>query len=136
MRSTCSCWAAVWILQTFLAIVAGLYTRWFHGWALLAGWATAMLYGAIAAYNVTVPKTATRLVNGEAVTDVLGTRHFGGSLADFPFTDTKVYIALSALTINIIVSVAVTLVLRAGREGSGRGGRDDPGRLLLRQRSC
>ena len=29
----------VWILQTFPAIVFGLYTRWFHRWALLAGWA-------------------------------------------------------------------------------------------------
>ncbi len=31
----------VWILQTFPAIVAGLYTRWFHRWALLLGWAAA-----------------------------------------------------------------------------------------------
>jgi solute:Na+ symporter, SSS family len=29
----------VWILQTFPAIVFGLYTRWFHRWALVAGWA-------------------------------------------------------------------------------------------------
>ena len=29
----------VWILQTFPAIVVGLYTRWFHRWALLVGWA-------------------------------------------------------------------------------------------------
>ena len=27
----------VWILQTLLAIVVGLYTRWFHRWALLVG---------------------------------------------------------------------------------------------------
>ncbi len=37
----------VWILQTILAIVAGLYTRWFHRWALLAGWAAAMVYGTV-----------------------------------------------------------------------------------------
>lgn len=109
----------VWILQTFVAIVAGLYTRWFHKWALLTGWAAAMLYGTIAAYNVTVPKTATKLVDGKAVTEVLGTRHFGGSLANFPFTDTKVYIALSALTINIVISVVVTLVLRALKAPEG-----------------
>src|SRR6202042_190351 len=41
----------VWILQTFPSIVAGLYTRWFHRWALLAGWAAAMIYGTIVAYN-------------------------------------------------------------------------------------
>ncbi len=109
----------VWILQTFLAIVAGLYTRWFHKWALLTGWAAAMLYGTIAAYNVTVPKTATRLVDGEPVTETLGTRHFGGSLANFPFTDTKVYIALSALALNIAISVVLTLVLRALKAPEG-----------------
>ena len=27
----------VWILQTFPAIVIGLYTRWFHRWALVIG---------------------------------------------------------------------------------------------------
>ena len=35
----------IWILQTFPAIVFGLYTRWFHRWALLAGWAVGMVYG-------------------------------------------------------------------------------------------
>jgi SSS family solute:Na+ symporter len=47
------------------------------------------------------------------VSEVLGTRHFGGSLADFPFTDTKVYIALTALLINILVAVILTAILRA-----------------------
>ena len=28
----------VWILQIFPMLVAGLYTRWFHRWALLTGW--------------------------------------------------------------------------------------------------
>jgi len=72
----------VWILQTFLAIVAGLYTRWFHRWALLAGWAVAMIYGTVAAYQQ-APNPAV-------------TKHFGSSLAEFPFSHTKVYIALSA----------------------------------------
>ena len=35
----------IWILQTFPAIVFSLYTRWFHRWALLAGWAVGMVYG-------------------------------------------------------------------------------------------
>ena len=39
----------IWILQTFPAIVVGLYTRWFHRWALLAGWAVA--YGATALWG-------------------------------------------------------------------------------------
>ncbi len=35
----------VWILQTFPAVIFGLYTRWFHRWALLAGWAVGMVTG-------------------------------------------------------------------------------------------
>ena len=30
----------IWILQVFATIVFGLFTRWFHRWALLAGWLT------------------------------------------------------------------------------------------------
>jgi SSS family solute:Na+ symporter len=109
----------VWILQTFVAIVAGLFTRWFHRWALLAGWAVGMVYGTVTAYNVTVPKVQTKLVNGAPVSQVLGTRHFGGSLASFPFTDTKVYIALTALLLNLIVAVVLTLVFRAAKVAPG-----------------
>ncbi len=109
----------VWILQTFLAIVAGLFTRWFHKWALLAGWAVGMVYGTVTAYNVTVPNVVTTLVDGVATPVAHGTRHFGGSLAAFPFTDTKVYIALTALLLNVIVAVALTLVMRALNTPSG-----------------
>ena len=35
----------VWILQTLPAIVIGLYTRWLHRWALIAGWAVGMAVG-------------------------------------------------------------------------------------------
>jgi SSS family solute:Na+ symporter len=93
----------VWILQTFVAIVIGLYTRWFHRWALLAGWAAGMLYGTLAAYHQT-----------SAVT-----QHFGASLATFPYTHTKVYIAGSALVINLVVAVVLTLVLRAIKAPEG-----------------
>src|SRR5205807_8699457 len=48
----------IWILQTFPSIVAGLYTRWFHRWALLLGWAAAMAYGTIVAYNTPAPGVA------------------------------------------------------------------------------
>ena len=93
----------VWILQTFLAMVVGLYTRWLHRWALLAGWAVGMLYGTVAAYHQ----------NSAA------TKHFGGSLATFPYTHTKVYIAFSALVLNIVVAVVLTLVLRAVKAPAG-----------------
>ncbi|MDQ0753929.1 hypothetical protein QF034_008160 [Streptomyces africanus] len=39
----------IWILQTFPALVGGLFTRWFHRSALLAGWAVGMIYGTLAA---------------------------------------------------------------------------------------
>jgi SSS family solute:Na+ symporter len=110
----------VWILQTFVAIVAGLYTRWFHRWALLLGWAVAIVYGTVAAYQQTAPKTVVKLgANGEPVSSIAGTNHFASSLANFPFTSTKVYIALTALLINIVVSVVLTLLLRALRIPAG-----------------
>jgi solute:Na+ symporter, SSS family len=89
----------VWILQTFPALVGGLYTRWFHRGALLVGWAAGMIYGTWTAYQVPKP-------------GVPGT-HFGGPLAVVPFTDTKGYIALTAFAINLIVVVVVTAVLNA-----------------------
>jgi SSS family solute:Na+ symporter len=87
----------VWILQTLPAIVVGLYTRWFHRWALLAGWAVAMVYGTWTEYNVSSPVQ----------------KHFGGPLAEFPFTDTRVYVALTAFVLNLLVVIVGTLVLRA-----------------------
>jgi solute:Na+ symporter, SSS family len=93
----------VWILQTFLAIVAGLYTRWFHRWALLLGWAASIVYGTVMAYRQ----------------PSLVTKHFGSPLAIFPWTNTKVYIAISALCVNVVVAVVATLVLRMLRAPDG-----------------
>ncbi len=53
----------IWILQTFPALVGGLFTRWFHRWALIGGWAVGMVYGTVAAYGVASPTQ----------------KHFGGS---------------------------------------------------------
>ncbi|MGC4110195.1 MAG: sodium:solute symporter [Nocardioides sp.] len=89
----------VWILQTFPAIVVGLYTRWLHRWALLVGWAAAMVYGTWAAYGVSSPTQA----------------HFGGPLVSFPGTDTKFYIAGIAFLLNLVVTVVLTVVFRALR---------------------
>ena len=89
----------VWILQTFPTIVVGLYTRWFHRWALLVGWAVGMAYGTWLAYGVAVP--------GDPGS------HFGGPLVLFPGTETKVYIGVVAILVNLVISVVLTLVLRA-----------------------
>ena len=93
----------VWILQTILSIVAGLYTRWLHRWALLLGWATAMVYGTVAAYHQSSAST----------------KHFGSSLATFPWTHVKVYVAVTALVVNVIVSVVLTVLFRAVRLPAG-----------------
>jgi solute:Na+ symporter, SSS family len=95
----------IWILQTFPSIVAGLYTRWFHRWALLIGWATAMVYGTVQAYRVPVPGTPGS--------------HFGGSTAPIPFFGQQGYIALTAFVINLIVAVVLTLIFRAARLPAG-----------------
>ncbi|HEY0560620.1 MAG TPA: sodium:solute symporter [Frankiaceae bacterium] len=96
----------IWMLQTFPAIVVGLFTRWFHRWALLAGWAVSMVYGTVKAYQVINPTT-----HG----------HFGGSSAPIPFLDGRNgYIALTAFVINIVIAVVGTVILRALRVPSGR----------------
>jgi solute:Na+ symporter, SSS family len=97
----------IWILQTFPAIVFGLYTRWFHRWALIAGWAVGMAYGTVAAYNVVKPT-----LGG-------GTQHFAGSLALIPVLAQLGYIALTAFAINVIVAVVLTFVLRALKTPAG-----------------
>jgi SSS family solute:Na+ symporter len=89
----------VWILQTFPAIVIGLYTAWFHRWALLAGWAVGMAWGTSTAYGI--PKV------GDPGS------HFGSPLSKFPFTETLVYTGFTAILLNFIVAIALTVLLRA-----------------------
>lgn len=95
----------IWILQTFPAVVLGLYTRWLHRWALLAGWAVGMVYGTWQAYNVANPRA--------------GINHFGGSLAETPVFGQLGYIAMTAFVINLVVAVVGTFVLQAVKAPSG-----------------
>ena len=94
----------VWILQTLPAIVFGLFTRWFHRWALLAGWAVGMLYGTITAYGGCTACAA---------------RPFGNSLANVPVIGQAGYIGLTALLLNIVVLVVLTAVFRALKINNG-----------------
>jgi SSS family solute:Na+ symporter len=91
------------ILQTLPPIVLGLYSRWFHAWGLLAGWAAGLAAGLLMVYDTPNPAT--------------GRAHFGGSqyaLANFGL-DTKVtlYTGLIALAVNLVVALVVSAVLRA-----------------------
>lgn len=95
----------IWILQTFPAVVLGLYTRWLHRWALLAGWAVGMVYGTWQAWNVANPRA--------------GINHFGGSLAEMPVIGQLGYIAMTAFVINLLVAAVLTLVLRAVKAPEG-----------------
>ena len=94
----------IWILQTFPAIVFGLYTRWFHRWALLGGWAVAMVYGTITAYNVISPLTG---------------QHLGGSVAPIQIVGKSGYIALTAFAVNMVTAAVLTVVLRAAKVPDG-----------------
>ena len=84
----------VWILQTFPSIVVGLYTRWLHRWALVIGWAAAMIYGTIEAY---------RTPGG-------GQEHFGASTA--PVFGHIIYIAVAAFILNLVVTIVLTVIFR------------------------
>ena len=94
----------VWILQTLPAIVFGLFTRWFHRWALLAGWAAGMLYGTLTAY---------------AGCTACSTRAFGNSLAIVPGLGDAGYIGLTALALNVVVAVVLSALLNAAKVGNG-----------------
>ena len=94
----------IWILQTFPSIVFSLYTRWFHKWALLAGWGVGMVYGTVKAYQVINPVTG---------------KHFGGSLSAIPGIGDLGYIALTAFVLNVLVAVVLTLMLNAAKVTNG-----------------
>ncbi|WP_295557338.1 monocarboxylate uptake permease MctP [uncultured Hyphomicrobium sp.] len=77
----------MWMIQCFPAIIFGLYTRWFTGWSLLAGWAVGMAVGTYLAWGP-VSWTPTHAV-------------FDWFLA---------YNGIIAVGLNIVVAVMVTLL--------------------------
>ena len=91
----------IWILQLGPMLIGGLFTRWFHRWALLAGWLAGMAFGTIAAYNVATPTVL----------------HWAGS-SDIEFGHT-IYIGLSAVILNLVIAVVLTLILRAAKVPEG-----------------
>ena len=91
----------IWIAQTLPATVISLFTRWFHRFALIAGWAAGMVYGTFEAYRTP----------GE------GQAHFGASVA--PVFGHVIYIAFTALVINLAVAAVLTVVFRRARLQDG-----------------
>jgi SSS family solute:Na+ symporter len=104
------------ILQTLPSVAIGLYTRWLHRGALIAGWVVGMAAGMLMLYNVP------RLGPGGVVLR----EHWGGSafsLGKLGF-DTKytIYAGFLSLLVNLVVTIAVTFVLRAMKVADGVDG--------------
>ena len=107
------------ILQTLPSVALGLYTRWLHRGALVAGWVAGMVAGLWMVYEI--PK-----LNPDGT---VARAHFGGSsfaLSKLGF-DTKVavYAGLLALLVNLVVAILVTAVLRAMKVDDGVDGTAD-----------
>lgn len=89
----------LWILQTFPALVFGLFTRWFRAEGLLLGWAVGILWGSWTAWS-----------NG---LKPLATLELGG--ASYVF-----YVGLGALILNIVVAaIATAIVARVSPDRRG-----------------
>jgi solute:Na+ symporter, SSS family len=104
------------ILQTLPAVAIALYTRWLHRWALIAGWVVGMGYGLYLLWLIPNPASGKAHFGGSALTldklTVFGWHPFAGS-------PVQIYVGFVALVLNLVVSVLVTLALRAGHVGEG-----------------
>ncbi len=106
----------VLVLQTLPAVAIGLYTRWLHSKAVIAGWAAGMAVGFWTLYQI--PQ---KLFAADGTVTVTK-QHFGGS--GFPLselgldTKTTIYAGALATLANLIVCVVGTLLLR-GRVTDG-----------------
>jgi SSS family solute:Na+ symporter len=83
----------IWIVETFPAIVFGLFTPWFHHRALLIGWLAGMM-------------TGTSMVATSGFKSAVYTLHLGGMAI-------PAYAGVYALAANLIVAVVLTLVFDA-----------------------
>jgi SSS family solute:Na+ symporter len=92
----------VWMVQIFPAIIFGLYTRWFSGWALVIGWAAGMIVGTSLSW------TGTAWVPVHALKwdiPLVGNVDLGLGFA--------AYNGLTAVIVNVLLSAAFSLALRS-----------------------
>lgn len=80
----------VWILQTFPAVVFGLFFGWFRGPALLVGWAVGLVGGSWLAFSDGIKPVHTFMISG---------------------TNFTIYTGLVALALNILVASIVQIAL-------------------------
>jgi SSS family solute:Na+ symporter len=79
----------IWIAQMFPAVAIGVFTRWFHPWALFAGWSVGMVSGSWMVWTLGLKSS------------VYPVPHVG-----------SMYAAVPALLLNLAVATILTLVLR------------------------
>jgi solute:Na+ symporter, SSS family len=112
----------VLILQTLPAVAIALYTRWFHRWGLIAGWAVGMAWGLIMLYGIPNPKTGKAHFGGSALAldklSVFGWHPFAGS-------QVQIYPGFVALIANLLVAVIVTVIARKLKVFNGTDDTDD-----------
>ncbi|TWF78345.1 SSS family solute:Na+ symporter [Pseudonocardia hierapolitana] len=84
----------IWILQTFPAVVLGLFTGWWHRSALLVGWAAGMLVGTVLAVA-------------------------GGFTSVVAIGPVLLYVAVVALAVNLAVAAVFTPVFAGRAEVAG-----------------
>ena len=89
----------IWIVQTLPTVFLGLYTNWFHRRALLIG----LLSGLV---------TGTALVVAQNFLSSITTISFNGF-------NLPIYIAIAALAVNLLVSVALTPLFRFMQVSAG-----------------
>ena len=86
----------IWIMQLVPSVGVGIFTRWFHPWALLAGWAAGMGTGTGMAWALGLKSSVYPLP------------HVGG-----------IYAAVPAVLVNLLVAAVGTLLLKALRVKPG-----------------
>jgi SSS family solute:Na+ symporter len=97
------------VIQVLPAVVLGLYTRWFHRWALVAGWIVGM---GLSIYMLWItPNPAPG-----------GSQHFGSStfaLSHWGLNTTAgIWTGIVGLVANVLVSAVLTPVLRRAPRGT------------------
>ncbi len=87
------------IIQTLPAVFLGLYTNWFHRWAMIVGWAAGMIagIGMFVAANF-----------GSVFTFNIAGQKFG------------IYSALSSVVLNFVLALVLTPIFRAAGVASGQ----------------
>ena len=85
--------AGIWMVQLFPSVVLGAFTRWLDPWALLLGWCAGMGTGTWMAASLGLKSSVYPL------------HLFGNTYA--------MYAAVPALLANLLISVALTALLRA-----------------------